>query len=68
MSLDEFKKFNIAIDNINYGNVFIEKIENPEFKSVTQICKIIIENGKELHTAFNTSLDVIAGRIPAQSQ
>jgi hypothetical protein len=32
------------------------------------LCRIILKNGRELHTAFDESLNLVAGRIPAQSQ
>jgi hypothetical protein len=32
------------------------------------LCRILLNNGRELHTSFKESLKLIAGRIPAQSQ
>lgn len=66
--LATFKAFNEDIDNINYNNVKINAAATKEFKSVTQLCRIILQNGRELHTAFDESLNLVAGRIPAQSQ
>ena len=68
LPLNDFKQFNIAIDNINYDNVFLDESDDKDFTSVAQLCRIIINNGRELHTAFKESLNIIAGRIPAQSQ
>lgn len=67
-SLKMFKEFNEAIDSLNYENVRIHAAATKEFKSVTQLCRIILQNGRELHTAFDESLNLVAGRIPAQSQ
>ena len=65
--LKTFKEFNIELDELTYATVK-DNAKFKDFKSVTQICKIILKNGKELHTAFKESLKLIAGRIPAQSQ
>ena len=67
LNLSEFKKLNIAIDALDYETVsYTPKTE--DYKSVVQICRLILQNGRELHTSFKESLNVIAGRIPAQSQ
>ena len=67
MDLKTFKDFNSAIDTINYDN--IRGIEGgKDFKSVAQICNLILKNGRELYTSFEQSLEMVAGRIPAQSQ
>ena len=66
--LATFKEYNATIDNLTYETVkFNDSIQN-EFKSVSQICRLILQNGRELHTSFEQSLELIAGRIPAQSQ
>ena len=65
--LKTFKEFNTAIDELSYDTV--RNISgSKDFKSVAQICRNILRNGRELHTSFKTSLKMIAGRIPAQSQ
>lgn len=66
--LKTFKEFNIAIDKLDYATVKLGDRNEKDFKSVAQLCRIILQNGRELHTAFNESLNLIAGRIPAQSQ
>ena len=66
--LKTFKEFNIAIDKLDYDTVKLGDRNEKDFKSVAQLCRIILQNGRELHTAFNESLNLIAGRIPAQSQ
>lgn len=66
--LNTFKEFNKEMDELTYEKVRIDSSSATQFKSTAQICKIILQNGKELHTAFNESLNLIAGRIPAQSQ
>ena len=66
--LNTFKEFNIAIDKLDYATVKLGDRNERDFKSVAQLCRIILQNGRELHTAFNESLNLIAGRIPAQSQ
>ena len=66
--LKTFKQFNEAIDKITYENIKIDHSSNKDFKSVAQLCRIILQNGRELHTSFNESLNLVAGRIPAQSQ
>ena len=65
--LKTFKEFNTELDSLTYQTVK-DNGEFKDFKSIAQICKIIIKNGKELHTAFKESLNLVAGRIPAQSQ
>ena len=65
--LKTFKEFNTAIDQLSYETV--KNISGTkDFKSVAQICRNILRNGRELHTSFKMSLKMIAGRIPAQSQ
>ena len=65
--LKTFKEYNTAIDSLTYDNVtYLSALK--DFKSVAQICRILLQNGRELHTSFETSLQMIAGRIPAQSQ
>lgn len=66
--LSTFKEFNIALDDLNYTKVKINSATTKEFKSIAQLCRLILQNGRELHTAFDESLNLIAGRIPAQSQ
>lgn len=67
LSLEEFKQFNIDLDSITYENVkFKQSIEDN--KSIAQICKILNKTGREMHTSFKASLEMTAGRIPAQSQ
>lgn len=67
MDLKTFKEFNTAIDNITYESV--KQTEgDKDFKSVAQICNILLKNGRELHVSFEQSLEMVAGRIPAQSQ
>ena len=66
--LKTFKQFNEKIDAINYDNVKSDHSVRPDFKSVAQLCNILLQNGRELHTSFDESLNLIAGRIPAQSQ
>ena len=66
--LKTFKEFNEKIDDINYSNVRFDPTNKPDFKSVAQLCNLILQNGRELHTSFEESLNLIAGRIPAQSQ
>lgn len=71
LNIDEFKEFNRKLDSITYVTIKadISPKDLPAIeKSVAQICRIILKNGRELHTSFNASLDLIAGRIPAQSQ
>ena len=53
---------------MNYDNVRLDASTTKDFKTITQLCKIILQNGRELHTAFDESLNLVAGRIPAQSQ
>ena len=67
LSLKEFKELNVEIDNITIDNISYTP-KTTDFKSITQICRLILQNGRELHTSFKESLNVIAGRIPAQSQ
>ena len=67
-TLEEFKDFNTKLDGINYNNVKEVNVQEDDYKSVAQICNIILKNGRELHTSFEESLNLIAGRIPAQSQ
>ena len=66
--LKTFKEFNKKIDQLNYDNVRLDASTTKDFKTITQLCKIILQNGRELHTAFDESLNLVAGRIPAQSQ
>ena len=66
--LKTFKEFNKAIETITYDNIKIDSSNKHEFKSVAQLCRILLNNGRELHTSFKESLNLIAGRIPAQSQ
>ena len=66
--LATFKEFNKAIETITYENIKLDSSNKPEFKSVAQLCRILLDNGRELHTSFKESLNLIAGRIPAQSQ
>ena len=68
MDISKFKQFNTAIDELNYDNVHLNTEIDDEFKSISQIYRIILQNGKELHTSFAQSLEFVAGRIPAQSQ
>ena len=67
LSLSEFKKLNEAIDALDYETVAYTTDIN-DHKSVAQICRLILQNGRELHTSFKESLNIVAGRIPAQSQ
>lgn len=66
-SLKTFKEFNESIDDLTYENVKLLAAWK-DFKSTAQICRNILQMGRELHTAFDMSLNMIAGRIPAQSQ
>ena len=66
--LKTFKEFNEKIDAITYETIHKDDGEKRDFKSVAQLCNLILQNGRELHTAFEESLNLIAGRIPAQSQ
>ena len=66
--LKTFKEFNEKIDAITYETVHKDPSEKRDFRSVAQLCNLILQNGRELHTAFKESLNLIAGRIPAQSQ
>ena len=65
--LKTFKEFNTAIDNLSYDTVK-NTAGSKDFKSVAQICRNILRNGRELYTSFEMSLKMLAGRIPAQSQ
>lgn len=67
LSLGDFKRLNIELDNLTYETV-IAKAVFSDFKSIQQLCNLLIKDGRELHTSFDESLNVIAGRIPAQSQ
>lgn len=67
LSLAEFKKLNEAIDSLDYETVSYTS-NAKDYKSVAQICRLILQNGRELHTSFKESLNIVAGRIPAQSQ
>ena len=62
ISLAEFKKLNTDIEGMSLDSAV------SDFKSLAPICRLIIQNGRELHTAFKESLNIVAGRIPAQSQ
>ena len=66
--LNTFKEFNKEIDELTYEKLRIDSSTSTQFKSTAQICRIILQNGRELHTAFDESLNLVAGRIPAQSQ
>ena len=66
--LKTFKEFNRQIDSLTFDKLIAGNLGEAEFKSITQLCRIILKNGRELHTAFDESLNLIAGRIPAQSQ
>lgn len=66
--LKTFKEFNKEIDELTYEKLRIDSSTSTQFKSTAQICRIILQNGRELHTAFDESLNLVAGRIPAQSQ
>lgn len=68
MDIKMFKQFNIELDKLNYENAHLNNEIDEDFKSISQIYRIILQNGKELHTSFAQSLEFIAGRIPAQSQ
>lgn len=68
LSLKAFKEYNTELDNLTYETVKHVANKLTDFKSVAQICRILLKNGRELHTSFRKSLDLIAGRIPAQSQ
>lgn len=67
-TLEEFKKFNLKLDDLTYATVKRDDINADDFKSIAQICRIILQTGRELHASFDESLNLIAGRIPAQSQ
>ena len=58
----------MKLDKITYENVKGINVQEDDYKSIAQICNIILKNGRELHTSFEESLNLIAGRIPAQSQ
>lgn len=66
--LATFKLFNQKIEEITYDNIKADLTNKADFKSVAQLCRILLNNGRELHTSFKESLKLIAGRIPAQSQ
>ena len=66
--LATFKQFNREIETITYDNIKLDASNKSDFKSVAQLCRILLNNGRELHTSFKESLKLIAGRIPAQSQ
>lgn len=67
-TLKEFKKFNSKLDELTYDTVKRDDFESEDFKSIAQICRLINKNGRELYVSFDESLNLIAGRIPAQSQ
>lgn len=67
-SFNDFVKFNEEIDNITIDNVTLNLDSFDGFKSTAQLCKILNQMGRELYTSFNESLNLIAARIPAQSQ
>lgn len=62
------KKFN----NLKKRNTAIKELslesKPGELPEITRLVDHLILEGKELHSSFNKSLDIIAGRIPAQSQ
>lgn len=66
--LKTFKEFNKEVDDLTYEKLSFDSSSSTQFKSTAQICRIILQNGRELHTAFDESLNLVAGRIPAQSQ
>ena len=66
--LNTFKEFNEEMDSLTYEKLQLDTSDTTQFKSTAQICRILLQNGRELHTSFDESLNLIAGRIPAQSQ
>ncbi len=65
---DRLKKFKDLQDrNTGIANFTLEE-QNKEPTEVSRLRKSFINEGNELWTSFNKSLDIIAGRIPAQSQ
>lgn len=64
----DFVEFNKEIDNITIDNVTLNLDSFDGFKSTSQLCKILNQMGRDLYTSFNESLNLIAARIPAQSQ
>lgn len=54
--------------NRDFENLSIEETDEPKTKNVQDILSDLYQEGIEIHNSFLKSLDVIAGRIPAQSQ
>lgn len=64
-NLRKFRNLQKRNDAIN--NLSLEPVVG-ELPEVTELVEQFMKEGAELHASFSKSLDIIAGRIPAQSQ